>query len=75
MIVIGPLRVTLENFRSMFAPVRFSAARNIGRVIAPALASDTIELRKAPARAKCLTSLDLRVQSSTLNRIRTRSAA
>src|SRR5258708_17418184 len=27
-IVIGPLRVTFENFRSMFAPVVFSAARN-----------------------------------------------
>jgi hypothetical protein len=36
----------------MFAPVRFFAEKNIDRNHNASAASDTIQLRKAPARAK-----------------------
>jgi hypothetical protein len=36
----------------MFAPVRFSAEKNIGRDHSASAAFDAIQLRKAPARAK-----------------------
>jgi hypothetical protein len=58
MIVIGPLRVTLENFRSMFAPILFFCGEEYcADTSAPP--SDAIQLRKRAARAqaifRCLT--------------------
>ena len=52
-IVIGPLRVTLENFRSMFAPVDFFLWRGIrGSNTSLPAPSDATQLRKGPARHK-----------------------
>jgi hypothetical protein len=45
-IVIAPLRVTLENFKSMFAPVIFSVARNIGCNTSLLSPFDAIQLRR-----------------------------
>jgi hypothetical protein len=50
--VIGPLRVTFENFKSMFAPVLFSVARNIGEDTSVLAPPNAIQLRKGPPRHK-----------------------
>jgi hypothetical protein len=57
--VIGPLRVTLENFRSMFAPVGLSVARNNSAVRAAGYHSITQASRAPQAIFRRLSLLDL----------------
>jgi hypothetical protein len=59
MMVIGPLRVTLENFRSMFAPVGFSVARNNSVKVAAGTHSITQASRASQAIFHRPTLLDL----------------
>src|SRR6202022_626960 len=54
-IVIGPLRVTWENFRSMFAPVDFFLRRGVRSLNTNVLPpSGTTQLRKGPAHHKLI---------------------
>jgi len=61
------LRVTLENFKSMFAPVVFSVVWNVIGDISALSQSDAIPLRDWPPRASYVPLLDL-VWGSYLNR-------
>jgi hypothetical protein len=51
-IVTRPLRVTLENFKSMFAPILIFCGEEYWPYISVRPPSDTIQIRKRGARAK-----------------------